>query len=378
MKDERNICLFGRVVARANNSEVDDFTTSHCRSLLAFLAMHPDVDHPRDRLVQAIWPLQIDGSSRNRLNVTLYHLKKALGAIDSLLAEAIVSRRSTVLLDSTHVVVDVTEFRRHVASARLAKSNESKRKEYSRALELYKGPLTPDIATEWTLARQIETAEMFQEASVWLAREIDESGERDRAQSLLSRALDVEPFSEHATEMLTDWYVQSGKYELAVSCAKRLRRALAVHGRAPSRTMIDRIDELNVILADRSRAVVFADETVVSVLSSHGIEVEQFDRAVRNHGGTMTSDGRYGLFANPLIAIEAGRTALSGAQKGRVFIHPMVMGLQDPVPSIAASGLKAVTSRGVYGSDCFACLVKPRGVELKEDGSRGMRVWKVV
>ena len=92
----------------------------------------------------------------------------------------------------------------------------------------------------------------------------------------------------------------------------------------------------------------------------------------------MTSDGRYGLFANPLIAIEAGRTALSGAQKGRVFIHPMVMGPQDPVPSIAASGLKAVTSRGVYGSDCFACLVKPRGVELKEDGSRGMRVWKVV
>jgi DNA-binding SARP family transcriptional activator len=377
MNDERAIHLFGRVTARAGSHELEEFTTSHCRALLAFLAMHPDIDHPRERLVQALWPRQQDGSSRNRLNVTLYHLKKSLDTIDPAFGGLISSRRSFVRLDSAGVAIDLSEFRRHLASARLARSSVSKRKEYARAVELYRGPLTPEIVGEWTLARQIESSEMFQEASVWLAKHIDDSGEREKAQTLLSRSLDVEPFSERATELLTNWYVQSGKYEMAVSCAKRLRRALAVHGRAPSQAMLDRIDELNVILADRARAVVFADESVVSVVSTAGIDLETFEQAVRDQGGSMTADGRFGLFSNPLIALESARKCVHAAPVGRAYIYTTILGPSDPVPSVASAGLRAVSARGVYGSDCFACLASARGIELREDGGRNLRVWRV-
>jgi DNA-binding SARP family transcriptional activator len=377
MMENRSINLFGRVSARAGKSEVDEFTTTHSRNLLAFLAMHSDVDHPRNRLVNALWPMQQDGSARNRLSVTLYHLRRKLDEVDPVFSASISSKRSTVRLDSRQITIDLIEFRRNISAARLARSADSKRRHYLRAMEFYGGPLTPDITSEWTLARQIEASEMFQEASVWVAGEMDSAGDREKAHSVLSRSLDVEPYSEGATEMLTKWYVQSGKYEMAVSCAKRLRRALAVQGRAPSRAMLDRIDELNTILTEKSREVVFADETVLTVLSCLGVGDEAFVSAVRGTGGALASDGQFGLFANPLIALEAGRSALKSATSGRAYLFTTLMGLNDPVPSIALAGLHAVSKSGVYGSDCFACLARAKGVEVKEDGSRGVRVWRV-
>ncbi len=377
MKDERHIDLFGRVCARANAIEVTDFKTVQCRHLFAYLAMHPDIDHPRDRLIRAIWPMHMDGSARNRLSVALYHVKKALDTIDPALADSITSRRSTVRLDSSAVTIDLQEFRRSVMEARAATTDAERRFLYERAVTFYRGPLIPDVSAEWTIARQTESSEMFQEATVWLAGRLHNDGMPDQAVSLLSRSLDVEPFSEGATEMLTNWYVQSGKYELAVSCAKRLRRALAVQGRAPSRPMLDRIDELNVILADRTKAVVFADETVVTVLACSGITARAFEQSVRGQGGRLSQDGKFGLFTNPLIALEAARAAMIDEPDSRAFLFTTILGPHDPIPSVATSGLKSTPGPGVFGSDCFACLARMRGIDVREDVTRGIRLWRV-
>jgi DNA-binding SARP family transcriptional activator len=376
MPNDRSVQLLGRVVARAGSIEVSDFTTTHARNLLVYLAMHPDVDHPRDRLVQAIWPGRLDMSARNRLSVTLYHAKRAICEADPAFGEAFVSGRTTVRFDSEVAVVDLHVFRRCITTARTTKDTDEKRQNYAIAMGLYKGPLTPDVVTEWTLARQIEASQMFQEAAVWLASDLDSSGRNEEAQDVLSRALDMEPYSERATELLTTWYTRSGKYELAAMCAKRLRRALAAYGQAPSRAMLDRIDELNLVLADRSRAVVFADETVVTVLAFEGTGKDVFENIVREHGGGVSADGGYGLFANPLMAMEAGNKVLAAEPEAVGLAHSTVMGWHDPVPPAVPNGLAVLEERGLYGSEAFACLVRERSEGAVRKVSN--KVWAVV
>ncbi len=375
MPNERSIRLFGRVTARAGEQEISDFTTVHARNLLVYLAMHPDVDHPRDRLVQAIWPGSVDGSSRNRLSVTLYHARRTLANAAPAYDTAFVTGRSTVRFDASVVVIDLHEFRKHIGAARRCSEDAIKRDHYMAAFDLYKGPLAPDIVTEWTLARQLEASQMFHEAAVWLALDLEAAGNMDYAQDLLSRALDTEPYSERATELMTDWHIRAGRFEEAAACAKRLRRALASHGQTPGRTMLVRIEELKGILADKVHAAVFANETVVTVLAMKGSQQDLFENVVREHGGLVSDDGRYGLFADPLMAMAAGNALISHSPGAKGLVHTTIMGENDAVPSIVPNGLAVMERRGLYGSEAFVSLIRERDAAKVKRVSGAGKMW---
>lgn len=375
MTNEKGIRLFGRVSVRASERETDDFTTTHARNLLVFLAMHADIDHPRDRLVEALWPDKIDGSARNRLSVTLYHVNRALEQLDDGMGQAIVSMRTSVRLDSAVAPVDLHQFRTNVALARTTRDTDERRELYRLAFDLYRGPLVPDLVRDWTLTRQIESSQMFQEAAVWLAIDLDTAGRNVEAQALLSSALDREPYSERAAELLTAWYIQSGKYEYAVACAKRLRRALASHGQPLSAGMLERIDELNLVIASKSRTVIFADESVMTLLIVEGVPSSEFDDAVRANKGQVSSDGSYGLFTNPLMAMEAANEIAKRRPMAKGLLHTTIMSENDAVPPPIANGLAVLERRGVYGSEAFACLVKERSAEAVKRVSGASKIW---
>lgn len=376
MQHDKSIRLFGRVTVRAAGKDISEFPTTQARGLLVYLAMHPDVDHPRDRLVKALWPGKIDGSARNRLSVTLYHTRRTLAEHDRDLADCFVSGRATLRLDSSIIAIDLHTFRRAVSSARVSRERSEKRKNYGLALQTYAGPLAPDVVSEWTLARQIEAADMFQEAAVWLAADLDAAGRTDEAQDLLGRALDIEPYSERATELLTGWYVASGRLEQAAVCVRRLKRAMAAYGQVPGKAILDRMDELNSVLSDRSQASVYADDDVLTVLAFAGVQSEKLQTVVREHGGTYADEGGYGLFANPLLAMEAGSRLLQDCPGSIGLAHSTVMGWADPVPTNVPTGLETLEQTGLYGNEAFAALVR----EKNEDAVRHVsgKVWAVL
>ena len=378
MQHDRSIRLFGRVAARSGENEVSEFTTVQARGLLVYLAMHPDIDHPRDRLIEAIWPGRLDGSARNRLSVTLYHVKRLLSEVDPGFEPVFVSGRTTVRFDSSIVLVDLHEFRRHIAVARTSRDTEERRERYGAALGFYKGPLAPDIVTEWTLARQLEASQMFQEAAVWLATDLDSAGRSDDAQALLSASLDVEPYSERATELLTTWFTRSGKYEAALACAKRLRRAMSSYGQVPSRAILDRIEELSLILADRAQPTAVEDESVLTLLAASGAQRSTMENVVREHGGTYSTDGDYGVFVNPLVAMEAGSRLVQRSPDVRALVHTTIMAPDDPAPPALADGLESLPRRGLYGSDAFASLVRERTTGAVKRVAGSHKVWEVV
>ena len=375
MADELRITLFGRVSVACGTQKIDDFPTVQSRSLLAFLAMHPDQDHPRDRLIEALWPGRPNGSSGNRLSVAYYLLKRSLSEIGAVPGRLFVSDRHGIRLDPANTTIDLHEFRRAVFLARAASSPEVKRRQCARAVEMYHAPLVPDIRTEWSLALQIETSEMFHEAAIWSAKDVHDD-DPERALTLLSNALAIEPYSERATELLTGWYVQNSEFESAMACARRLRNALTTQGRAPSRGMMDRIEELNLILADRVEISSFADEITLTVLSIEAEKRRKIKDVLRNHGGGVSNDGLCGLFQNPVRALAAGRELLLNFPEARVLVHSTVMSPQEDVPSVSKTGLRMIPHGRMYGTESSMWLLKTQGVEPTSKINRRIRLFR--
>ncbi|HXH62240.1 MAG TPA: BTAD domain-containing putative transcriptional regulator [Fimbriimonadaceae bacterium] len=377
MKRDLSIRLFGRVCAEVDGKVVDTFTTNYCRSLLAFLAMHADVDHPRERIIQALWPGASDHSARNRLSVTLYHLRQSLAAAHRSFPDVIVAGRSWLRLDPAGVAIDLHAFRADVLSARLAKDAEKKRARYRSAVDYYRGPLAPGIKFDWALARQIEASELFQEAVLWLATDLEKTDGRDSAMALIASALDTEPYSESATELLTSWYVEDGEYEKAFGTAKRLRRALAAQGRAPGRQMMERIDQLNAIMTDKTKAVVFADEATLTIMGAREVEDETFSEVVRESGAKAYNNGPVAFYFNPLQAYEAGKLLLASSPRTVLLLHTSVMSPNDPPPQAFHTALDTLEQGGLYGTEATAVLLRQQGIASRAVPATNGKVYKL-
>lgn len=96
----------------------------HRISLLALLACAPGPGLSRDKLIGLLWPESDAERARNRLNVSVYELRKALGD------DALLSAGDEVRLNAEVVSSDVAEF-----------DSATARGDHAAAAALYRGPL---------------------------------------------------------------------------------------------------------------------------------------------------------------------------------------------------------------------------------------------
>src|SRR4051794_28820757 len=104
MDASRSLWLFGglRIEVHGANTTI---TRQRERSLLAFLVLHPDTFHPREKLIELLWPDVLSArAGRNFANV-LYRLQQSVGA--GLLT---VEGDKVAILRSAIATVDTWEF----------------------------------------------------------------------------------------------------------------------------------------------------------------------------------------------------------------------------------------------------------------------------
>src|SRR5437588_11368884 len=78
------IQLFGQLRAETEDRVVARFPTQKSAALLAYLAYHLERPHPREKLIDLLWPdVELDSGS-NSFNVALYSLRRLLEAPVSL------------------------------------------------------------------------------------------------------------------------------------------------------------------------------------------------------------------------------------------------------------------------------------------------------
>ena len=112
--------------------------TRAAMALLARLSLQPDMAHPRETLVELLWPDAEASAGRQRLRQTLSTLKQVLEPAEQAGFEVIEADRFNIRLLSGRVQCDAVAF-----------EEAYKRGEHDRARELYAGELLPGFFDEW-------------------------------------------------------------------------------------------------------------------------------------------------------------------------------------------------------------------------------------
>ncbi len=135
--------LLGEVEARSGDVVLRHWPSRHTALVLALLALEPDRLHPREVLIERVWPGVTPQVGRNRLRQALSSLRRLLDRPGSGLPQLVLADRQCVRLQPHGLRCDVVEFERALRERR-----------WSDAKALYRGDLLPGSYEDWVTERR--------------------------------------------------------------------------------------------------------------------------------------------------------------------------------------------------------------------------------
>jgi predicted ATPase/DNA-binding SARP family transcriptional activator len=227
----------------AAETVVSRFSLQRSASLLAYLAYFGERPHPRDLLIELLWPMHEPTAGRNNLRVLLSSLRRELtpkGADVSL----IVADRTLVGL-RPGATTDVREFTAALDAAAHASSLSERAALWEAALHLYGGELLPGAYEEWVLTARLHLAERHLDALRQVALAREQMGDRDAAMEWARRAIQADPLREDAHFLLMRLYAAVGQPQAVLRQYQELERILRTElGETPSAEARALVEEL--------------------------------------------------------------------------------------------------------------------------------------
>ncbi len=165
------------------------------RELLALLVLHPK-GLPDETIAEHMWPEMTPERALHNLQAAAYSLRHQLACKAALRFSA----KTYQLNPQMELVADVREFDAVLARARGATGDPLVQR-LSRAVELYRDPLLPDVAWHWVEALRADYRSRFVMAGLQLA-DLVARGNPERSDALAERVLAVAPDSDVAYERL--------------------------------------------------------------------------------------------------------------------------------------------------------------------------------
>ena len=219
--------LLGAFRLQSASGEPKLLPTKKSKALLAYLALSGEQLHSRSSLAGLFWDDAAERQARESLRQTLSLLRRML---QSSCAQPIMSEGDAVALDRSVLHVDALEF------VQFAEASEPEAQE--RAAGLYSGELLEGLnlhAPEfdrWLMAAR----QGFHERAVdLLSRLLSHhiaSSNLERAASVATRLLTLDPLRESSHRALMELYSKQGRYAAALrqyqTCAEVLSRELNV------------------------------------------------------------------------------------------------------------------------------------------------------
>jgi DNA-binding SARP family transcriptional activator len=227
---------------------VPAWTGRRCKTLFKYLVLHRRRPVPREVLMDLLWPGASPPAARNRLNVTLYVLRRALPAPGG--RPLVRFSEGAYRLDTEpDPWVDIEEFEAVVASAWrcVRRGDEDGFLVAARAAEtLYRGDLFEDDPyEEWMSAQRRFLRETYLTAMSDLADCESALGDPSQAIGLYRQALLAEPEREDVHRRLMEAYARVGQRAQALRqfdlCAEALRRRLRAEPSAETVALCARI-----------------------------------------------------------------------------------------------------------------------------------------
>ncbi len=230
---------------RATSGELTHsrFSTRQTASLLAYLALHLRRDHPREELVEILWPGSDPAASKNRLSQALASLRRQFEPPGLAKGSVLVGDYRSVRLNPEAVVTDVGEYERCAKAIdsetpkALAKLRE--------ALSLYRGELLPGFYDEWIGPERQRLNDLYAAVLARAADVAEEEGDLNFACEGLVKLVALDPLNEENQQNLMMLYCRRGQPAQALqqydSLASVLKSELGSPPSALSQSLADKI-----------------------------------------------------------------------------------------------------------------------------------------
>jgi predicted ATPase/DNA-binding SARP family transcriptional activator len=215
MNELWQIELFGWLRATHNEQVVSRFRTRKAEALLAFLAFHTHRSHPRDQLIELLWPGCVPADGRRTLRVELTYLRRQLEPPNVPRGAVLITTRTSIQLNPVTCVTDVAQFEAALQAAKRAAGPEERVQQLLTAAQLHRGELLPGCFDNWILPERQRLAEAFITAVHELAQLLEQSGDRPEALQWARRAVAADPLCPESRQLLIQLLLANGQIEAA-------------------------------------------------------------------------------------------------------------------------------------------------------------------
>jgi len=240
--------LFGGLRARQGERTLTRFRTQKTGALLAYLAYHLGRSHPREVLIEMLWPdATTPESGRHNLSLALSSLRNQMEPPGVPAGTVIVADRLSVELNPAAVRTDVAAFEQGLRDAAQARDDETRARRLGEAIGYFGGPLLPGYYEEWIAAEQERLNERFLAAvHQFVGLREKAGGDLSDAVAAARRALEVDPVREEAHQDLIRLLLAMEQAEAALRQYREMERVLdAEFGEEPgsaSRQLLRRVE----------------------------------------------------------------------------------------------------------------------------------------
>ncbi len=230
-----DVRLLGPFEVRIDGRQTNELGGQLAGSLLRYLLAKPHGSAHRDELIERFWPEADPRRARNRLQVAVSSLRKAMRAVSD--HEIVEFHEGAYRLNpSFDVVVDYREFLQLVEAARVAMAQNDHTRAFvaaQKAVQLYRGPLCSDLPyEEWTIFPRERVRMMYGDVLEVLVE--CQWGARNYEGCIVTagRMLDEDPCREDAHRLLMRSYSALGRQSQALrqyeSCRRILKATLGI------------------------------------------------------------------------------------------------------------------------------------------------------
>lgn len=208
------VTMLGTLSVQRGSVVVTRFTTQPTASLLAYLAYQPTAWHPREVLIEMLWPGVAAERGRGRLNTALHSLRRILECTEDDRGRIVLADREHVRLAEGQVTTDVQRFTAMV------------RDNPSGAVDLWSGPFLEGFYQDWVApAREALTDTLLGAARRAVAEGVAR-GEHGAALAAARRAVQADPLREEGHLLVIRSALAAGARDLAHRQYKTMADAL--------------------------------------------------------------------------------------------------------------------------------------------------------
>lgn len=241
--------MLGWLRATQGDRVISQFRSRKAAALLAYLAYYVHRSHPREVLIELLWPGSLVRAGRTNLRTELSWLRQRLEPPGKSDGEVVLADGDTVRLNPERCVSDVALFEASLEWARQARGDAERTQALEHAVRLFRGELLPGYFEPWLMPERLRLTEAYLQAIHHLVIQREQTGDLPGALRLAWRGAAVDPGREETHIDVVRLLHATGQHEAASRQSQHREQTLGQEwGDAPD-------SRLSRVSASRARAV---------------------------------------------------------------------------------------------------------------------------